>query len=343
MIVGDVLEKNKYIFSNKTKIRVVSKDKNQFNKEVIMLLKELKAFNIDLKKLVNKHIDINDKNIVLNIAMYISENVDLLDELKKVKDLPYKTIIMYSDIPKDFLGRWREYIIFYSILLNELKYKYLKSYLSIEKKEIEKKKEHLILIDKKEEKNPLFRGIVLRDLKNASIVLTSKGEMIKLKNNEKTKLGDELTGREVLRLRHYKKQIIIASLISAAIISISLLVYNYAYTTLVVRGTSEIKIDNNIFKRVVKATCPTSKGKELIFSTDLSNKKIDYAVKDIIEYMNKNKMIEKNKVVIFINKNRLKKNDLILTEQYVANKKIKVLVNNCGKEENFNNVVTKKN
>ena len=335
MIVGDVLEKNKYVFSNKTKIRIVSKDKDQFNKEVLLLLKELKVFNIDLKKLVDRYINHKDRNLILNISIYISENLDLLEELRRVKDLPYKTIIMYSDINKDFLRMWKDYIIFYAILMNELKYKYLKDYLSIEKREFENKKQHLSLIEKKEERNPLFRGIVLRDLKNASIVLTSKGELIKLKNKEKAKLGNELTGRETFRLRHYKKEILIGSLITALIVSIGLFIYNYTYTTLVIRGTSEVKIDNNIFKRVVKASCPTSKGKELIFSTDLSNKKIDYAVKDIIEYMNKNKMIEKNKVVIFINKNKLKKNDLILTEKFVANKKIKVLVNNCGKEEDF--------
>lgn len=339
-MIKEVFNKDKYIFSVKPKMRIINKDKDGAKKQISFFLKELRLYDVDLEKLYKRDPSYEDRNLMLNLAYYIIENNEIYDDFVKNREIPYKKILQNSMILKAFLEKWRDYICLYTIILANPNYKDLQEYLSIDLKE---NKKDIVTLVNKDENDPIFRGLVLRDFKKNSIIITTLGEIINIKNTELSSWGEEISGREKKGLRHYKKEISIGFLILLTIISIFTYLYLNVNRTVVVKGTSEIKLQVNRFNRVRKITSPTSKGKQLIFSIDAVNDKLDYVVKDTLIYMKKNKMIENNRIIIFVNGKKVKDKDLAAAEQYILDNHIKVLINNCGEEKKINPMLIDEN
>lgn len=331
--MAQIFIKDKYIFSVKPKMRLINKDKEGAKKQISLFLKEVRLYNVNLEKLSKKSPTYECRNLMLNIAYYIMQNSDIYDNFNKNREIPYKDIIKNSLVTKSFLEKWRDYICLYTIIISNPNYKDLQEYLNIDLKENEK---DVVTLVSKDDKDPIYRGIVLRDFKKSSIIITMLGEIINIKSIEINSWGEEISGREKKGLKHYKKQICIGVVILITTISVFTYLYMNINRTVMIKGTSEIRLQLNIFNRVMKITSPTSKGKELIFSIDGVNKKLDTVAEDIIIYMKQNKMIENNKIIIFINGKKITDKDLLNTEKYILNNHIKVLINNCGEEKKIN-------
>ncbi|KRQ86203.1 RNA polymerase sigma factor SigI [Caloramator mitchellensis] len=100
--------------------------------EIIEFSKRLQEFGIELKDLVNnspKHKDTRDE--LLNLAMVIAGDSELIENINKTKMLPIKKISQITLKKEKFVEKWRRYLIALIILLSNDEFEYIKSYLNI--------------------------------------------------------------------------------------------------------------------------------------------------------------------------------------------------------------------
>ena len=326
-------QEDKYKFSMKTPSNLALDDVVESRKEEIERLKEdLLEYKILIKDLTYDEVSYINRNKILNIAYFIIEEMELFDYLNTTKKFPINRLLKRTPIDKEFYIQWKEYIITYVVILSNPNYKYLQDYIQIEEAINILGSEEIMQINKEEE----YRGIILSKGLNSAIILTSKGEFIKVKAGKDNKVGEDFIGKESFRLRKYKLQISIFLSILVVIVSLGLIQYRLIDKTVVIETTSSITLEVNKFGKIIDAYTQTEKGNIMLEKLNVENDNIDVSMKEILNYAIDNEMIPDTGVLITITGKALKDKDLALTEKFIEEKELKVKLNNSGDEHKIN-------
>ncbi|MBW6410471.1 anti-sigma factor domain-containing protein [Clostridium weizhouense] len=319
---------SKYTFSSiPSMILIGDRAEENRNKQINLFLKEISLYKILIKDLIDYPPTEKQKNIILNISYYIVQNNELVEIIERKKDLPISKFSKQLKIKDNFLKKWRDYILMYYIIFLNPEYKCIQDYFRIEETEKAVKSINV------RKKSNLYRGIAIQSFKRSSCILTSSGEFIKIKTNREIRIGEEASGQEKAGLRHYKLHI---SIMAFILIILGAGLYNYygkVKSTVILNTTSTIKLELNFLNKVIYAYSPTDKGKKIIVETDLLNKNIDIAIKEILEDASENDMIpQKDKMLITISGKTLEYGTLKETSKFANEKNIPILINNGGNQ-----------
>lgn len=326
-------QEDKYKFSMKTPSNLSLDDVVESRKEEIERLKEdLLEYKILIKDLTYDEVSYINRNKILNIAYFIIEEMELFDYLNTTKKFPINRLLKRTPIDKEFYIQWKEYIITYVVILSNPNYKYLQEYIQIEEAINILGSEEIMQINKEEE----YRGIILSKGLNSAIILTSKGEFIKVKAGKDNKVGEDFIGKESFRLRKYKLQISIFLSILVVIVSLGLIQYRLIDKTVVIETTSSITLEVNKFGKIIDAYTQTEKGNIMLEKLNVENDNIDVSMKEILNYAIDNEMIPDTGVLITITGKALENKELALTEKFIEEKELKVKLNNSGDEHKIN-------
>ncbi|MCR4944693.1 MAG: anti-sigma factor domain-containing protein, partial [Clostridium sp.] len=282
------------------------------------------------KDLINHFPTYNERNLILNISYYISEEDTLLEKFKSTKQVPFESLSKAVKVSKGFLENWQDYIIVYTLILANANYISLQEYIRISSKEDVKSK----VIDYKRKDGLSYRGLALKVDKKSIIILTSSGEFFKIKKSEDVNIGEETHGLEKKGIAHYKFKIFLAiALIILASIG-AYKSYNKVSSTVLFNCTSQIKLEVNRGNKVVYSYAASDKGKEMINSVDPQDKNIDECLKDFMEYAKSNDMVPKDGFTVMITGDPFKYGELKETDDYIVENNIKVQINNAGSLHN---------
>lgn len=328
--------KNKYVFTAIPSMLLVgdSAEVNR-NKQISLFLGELNTYNVLLKDLVNFPLKENDRNLALNIAYYIYDNEELIKTITQKKDLPISKLSRLTKIKGEYLEKCRDYIMAYYIILTNPNYKGIQDYFRVKLREEDNVKPI------NSNKQTVYKGVVIKSLKKSAYILTSMGEFIKIKTDNKVSIGKVAEGKEKKVLKNYKIYISIFLFLIILIGSGIVIEYRRTQSIIVIETSSNIVMHVNKFNKVIYAYSPTEKGDELIESVNMLNKDIDQAMYETFEYALNNKMLEINKeipalskkILITVNGQPLKYGILNKTSQYVYENNIPLVINNVGNQQ----------
>jgi hypothetical protein len=321
-------ERSKYVFSEMPAMVDISERAiKSREKQISLMLKELFLYKVIIKDLIGHKPNKIDKNLILNIAYYVLRNTEIFDKFQKKRQLPFNRITDKAQISKAYLEKWEDYIVAYIIILSNPNYKSIQDYLRIEFRE-EHNERSLSLVNT----DALFKGIVIKENKSSSIILTSKGEFIKVKKSQDTRVGKEVEGLEKKGFKHIKIKLALVLVLLIIIAFAGYRQYTKSVRTIIIESSSEIKIQTNMFDNVVYAYSDTEKGKDLINYISPIDKNIDEVIEKSIEYAYDNKMISNEGLLITVTEEPIKYGTLKLTGEYIVEKNIKVLINNARKQ-----------
>lgn len=324
--------KFQYSFSKSTGVVDVSeKVLIQRSNQIATMDKQLSSFNVFLKDLVSHKPDERTRNLILNIAYYLVENNEYFDKILEKKELPFIKIHKATGITMKFLETWQDYIVLYIVILSNSNYKCIQDYLRIE----QNSGSSAIIPMTKSEIDNIYRGIVVKVKKNYSIIMTSRGEFVKVKKKEDVSLGEEIRAKEKVGVKHFKIHFAIAMVLILAIAYGAYYNYNKVVSTVVVTGTSQIKLELNDKQRVIYVYAPTEKGQALVDSEKPLDKNIDEVLKDFIRYSKEQDMIPKDGMVVTITGEALEYGVLNKTAKFVYDNNIRININNCGSKHNI--------
>lgn len=320
----------KYKFSTKLSTSLALDDIVENREEEIERLKEdLLNYKILIKDLIYYETSYIIRNKLLNIAYFIIEDIELFDYLSTTKKFPINRLLKRTPINKEFYQTWRQYIVAYVVILSNPNYKYLQEYLQIQEATNILASEEIMQINEEEEEH---RGIILYKGINYSVILTSKGEFIKVKSKKDSRVGEELIGKESFRLKKYKLQISIIASIIAIMLIIGAFQYRSIDKTIAIETTSLITLEVNRFDKIINAYTKTEKGNDMLDSLNVTNTNIDKSIKEILIYATKNEMIPKTGVIITVTGRPLKYTALSKTEKFIEEEGLQVKLNNSGDE-----------
>ena len=328
--------KDKYMFSSKNDKRHL--DKNILKKEISTFKRELKEFNLDLKELANEDFNLEDRNLILNIAYYLVYEEILLRKILLTKELKTKVIAKKTGFTNEKIEMWSKYLIAYLLLLYNADYTNLAMYLNINFRELET----LSVIKGSKGEEVLHKGLVLLESKKGAIILTKDGDFIRIKTGSINKIGEELSGKEKKTFRHYKKIVISLSLISIIVIGSFTYFYKQQDTTILIQGSSKVKLGINRFDRIVYSYSPTEKGKILVTELNLDNKKFEDGMIEILKGFEEEDMLPANRIVdVYITGKMVDTLDLNKVTAYVesvnkddnTNNNFRIKINNSGYEK----------
>lgn len=329
----DKFHKNKYRFSSIKPLILINdeiiEDRNQ---QIIMLTSELLKYKILVRDLVKDNVSYSIRNELLNIAMFIINNIELYDKFIKEENIPVDAIHKATKVDLKYINKYKEYIIVYTLILGNPNYKSLQDYIQI----VENTEEDLGKDIIEYEEKMGFDGVVLDNSKKNAIVMTSLGEFKKLKLKESCFKGEEIKSVEKKSLKDYKLYASIISIFALIFVFSIIYKYNGVVSTVVVETTSQIRLEINGFNRVLHVSSSTEKGKTLIAETSVLDNNIDEAICKIIEYASENEMVKSSGIVITITGKALKYNSLEETADFVYKKDLKVRLNNAGSEHKLN-------
>lgn len=264
-------------------------------REIRIYEKELEKFNIGLSSLWKETPRIDKKNVILNIAKYVCERKSFVERIKKTKKIPVGDIAFETRLKEEFIKRYKNYILAYIILFLDNRFSEINKYLSIEIRELDE----LSLVPVVDNSDgALKKGIALEYKKRYDkvIILTNQGEFLRIFYN-KCEIGDEVVGKKYQGIKRYFNKAIIAAIIGIIVIRAFNIFYNTVSSTILLKATSEIKIEVNKLDKVVSIYSPTEKGKELVNNLELNSKNVDKVVSEILTYAEKNNMIPQNGTV----------------------------------------------
>ena len=329
----DKFHKNKYRFSSIKPLILISDEVIEFrNQQIINLTSELLKYKVLVRDLIKDNVSYSIRNELLNIAMFITNNVELYDRFIKEEDIPVDVIRIAARVDSKYINKYRDYIIAYTLILGNPNYKNLQDYIQI----VENTEEDLGKDIIEYEEKMGHDGIVLESNKKNAIVMTSIGEFKKLKLKEPCFRGEEIKAIEKKSLKDYKLYVSIISIFALIFVLSIIYKYNNVVSTVVVETTSPIRLEINGFNRVLDVSSSTEKGKTLIAETSVLDNNIDKAICKIIEYANENEMVKDSGIVVTITGKALKHNSLDETADFIYKKDLKVRFNNAGSEHKLN-------
>ena len=333
----DKFHKNKYRFSSIKPLILISDEVIEFrNQQIINLTSELLKYKVLVRDLIKDNVSYSIRNELLNIAMFITNNVELYDRFIKEEDIPVDAIRIAARVDSKYINKYRDYIIVYTLIFGNDKYKNIQDYLQMVETSVDDSKNSDVKDIVEYEAGLTVNGIVVWKNKKDAILLTALGEFKKVKLNEDVLIGQEINANEKKTLKDVK---IYISILVVFILVFSMAIiyrYNVVTRTIVIDTTSTIKLDINGFNRVLNISSSTEKGAKLIEETNLLDQSIDTAIYKIIEYANENKMIKSTGIVVTVTGKELKHNSLEKTEDFIYRKNLKVRFNNSGLEHKVN-------
>jgi hypothetical protein len=328
--------RNKYVFTAIPSMLLVG-DSAEINrsKQISLFLSELNTYNVLLKDLANFPLKEIDRNLALNIAYYIYDNEELIKTITQKKDLPLPRLSRLTKVKVEYLEKCRDYIMAYYLILTNPNYKGIQDYFRVNLRE----DDNVRSISNK--KQTMHKGVVIKSQKRSSYILTSMGEFIKIKTDNRINIGEVAEGKEKKTLKHYKLYVSILLLLLIIIGSGIVIEYRRTQSIIVIETSSNIVMHVNKFNKVIYAYSPTEKGDKLIKSVDMLNKDIDQAMSETFEYAFNNQMMEINKeipslskkILITINGEPLKYGILSKTSKYVYDNNIPLVINNVGNQQ----------
>ena len=328
--------KDKYVFASIPAISLIGDSiESNRNKKINLFLNELNMYNVLIKDLVNFPLKENDRNIALNIAYYIVENDELANTIIRKQDLSISKLNKLTKIKVTYLEKCRDYIIAYYIILTNPNYKCIQDYFKI------KLREDNNIRSIANGKQKVYKGLVIKSLNRSAYIVTSTGEFLKVKPQSKISVGEIGEGSKKKTLRNYKIHISILLVILILIGSGIVIEYRTPQSTILIETTSNLIIHVNKFDKVIYATSPTEKGKQLIQQVNILNKDIDEAMAESFEYALNNGMLDINKEVpalskktlITISGQALKYGKLTKTNKYTSENNIPIVINNAGNQQ----------
>lgn len=330
----DKFKSGKYRFSSAKPLFLIGNYViEERGKEINILVDELIKYKVLLKDLISKEVSYSQRNELVTISMYIAANFELYDSFINNLEIPFSKLHMFTRVNKKFLEKYRDYIIVYTLIFGNDKYKNIQDYLQMVETGVDDS-ETKAIVEYEDELS--VNGIVLGKNKKNAIVLTSLGEFKKVKLNEDVLIGEEINANEKKTLKDVK---IYISILVVFILVFSMTVM-YKYTTVVrtviIEATSTIRLEINGFNRVLSVSSSTEKGKKLIEETNLLDQNIDTAIYKIIEYASENEMVKPTGIVVTITGKELKNNSLQKTGELVYKNDLKVRFNNSGLEHKIN-------
>ncbi|MCF0148285.1 MAG: anti-sigma factor domain-containing protein [Clostridium sp.] len=324
-----IFEYDKYKFSTKALASLALDDVVEKREEEIYRLKEeLLVYKILIKDLIHDEPSYIIRNKILNVAYFIIEDVELFDYLSTTKKFPINRLLKRTPIVKEFYETWKAYIVTFVVILSNPNYKYLQEYLQIEEAVEVPSSEEIIQINKEEE----HRGIILSKGLSNSIILTSKGEFIKVKSKKENRVGEDVISSESFTFRKYKLQISIIASIIVIISVIGIFQYRAIDKTIAIETTSLITLEVNKFDKIIQAYSKTERGNYMLGKLNLTNTDIDNSIREILRYADNNEMVPNTGIVITITGKALKYNALEKTEKFIEEKGLQVKLNNSGDE-----------
>lgn len=322
-----------YRFSSMPPLIVISDEIIEERKEQIASLKrELINYRVVLKDLATIEVPYSIKNELLNIAFFIVQDVDILDKFKSKKNIPISVVAKEFGKTRRYLEEWRDNIITYVVILSDPKYKHIQDYLRViedEQKDIDVNALSIL----KNNKN--IKGIVISSRKKVAMIMTSMGDVLKIKTNYIAVVGEEVEGTPKRLLSDYKFHLSMLAAIFLVLVGITILNYTKVVSTIMVGTTSDIILEANSFNRIKNIYSRTERGSKMVESIDVLDKSIDYAVYSIIKYANENDMMPQNGVVVAVNGKPIKYGTLSKTEDYIYVEQIDFKLNNSGIQQNF--------
>lgn len=327
-------QSHRYVFSNLPSILEVGEEAvGKREKQINLLLEELNNYRIVLKDLIIYKPNIKTKNLLLNVAYFIVDNVELLDIFKEKKELPVAKLGRFTKLPQGFLEKWEDYIVMYCLILSNPEYGLIQDYLKIEY--LENYKE--VLSEETDTKS--VKGLVIQINKRNDYLLTSNGELFKVERHNYEKVGDEHKAKEKRGLKHFKLEIGVFLLLLAAIGFLVYKDYSNPVSTILIQSTSQIKIQTNKYDKVVYAFAESEKGKAMLKDTDYLDKNIDNVLKSFIKYANTHDMITEDGLVITVTGDPIKYGTLEKTGKYIVDNNVLVLINNSGVQQKLSLII----
>lgn len=357
-------KKDRYSFSLAPALVLVGKEiveerKNQVEK----FIRELEYYDIILRDLAEEEVSFDLRNDLLNIAMYISENAEIYNEVYEKKELSINKISKVVLKPRQFLQKWREYIIVYSLILGNYNYKYIADYLKIiqKKEDTEEKRNNNVISfnniakfnsKEQEDENDEYpdeeleepslledesekvKGVVLYKRKAKAIILTSSGEFIKAKIDDEN-IGDEASVN--IKKKFKNRKFYMAILILFIICGVSVGTYKYfkGVTTIIFEADEQITLEVNAFNRIVRSKSNVSNVGSILEKVEVQDRDLDTAIYKLIKYCNEEEKISKGQILITVTGSAIKHGLLGDTSQYVSEEGINVKFNNAGYESNL--------
>lgn len=322
-------QNDKYKFSTKPPTSVALEEVIDERAEEIQKLKEeLLSYRILIKDLVYEEPSYSIRNKILNIAYFIIEDVDLFDYLSTTKKFPINRLMKRTPVEKEFFQTWREYIIAYVVIFSNPTYKHLQEYMQVVEAI------NILGVDEISQVMEIseHRGIILSKGLRNYIILTSKGEFIKVKSGKDNKIGEDIISTKGISIKKYKLQISILMSLFIVILTIGIFKYRDIDKTVVIESTSAITLEINKFDRIINSYSKTEKGTNMLNELKIDNTSMDISIKNILDYALNNEMIPENGVLITVTGSPLKYNALSETEKFIEEQEIQVKFNNSGDE-----------
>lgn len=325
-------QENKYKFSLKEPLNIVKElnyeKQEEFREEIENLKMELEEYRVLIKDLDYDEPSYINRNKILNIAYFIIEEPEIFDYLISKKKFPMNKIMKTTPLHRDFLEQWKCFIIAYVILLSNPQYKELQNYIKIVEADkitaIEEIKENVEVKDHK--------GIIINKGFRSVSILTSKGEILRVKRLKEDEIGIEVIRRKIKTLKNYKLQIAILLSLVALISIITIFRFNNIDKTIIIETTSKVTLEVNSDNIIVNAYSKTEKGQKMLESLNLKKQKVDNSLKNIIDYASNNEMIPNSGIVVKVTGDPLEDGALSETEKYIRENDLQVKFNNSGDE-----------
>lgn len=333
-------ERDKYIFSEIPGIVDVSDRANNLReKQISLMVKELFLYKVLVKDLVTHEPKPWDRNLILNISFFIISDIDIFERFQKKRELPFNRIVDKTNISRVFLDKWQDYIVAYIIILSNPNYKLIQDYLRIEYMANDNQK-----ITTRDRADTHCKGLLIKDSKRSGIILTNRGEFIKIKRPDNARAGREVQSSKKAGVKHIKLKLALVMFLLVVIALAGYSQYTKVVRTVIIETSSKIKLETNRFDNVVYAYSDTEKGKALISSVNPNDKDIDTVLQESLEYALDNNMIDpgmifdssnnsNSKLLVTVTDEPIKFGKLKLTGEYIVSKKINLVINNAGYQQ----------
>lgn len=154
------------------------------------------------------------------------------------------------------------------------------------------------------------RGIVLERKKNEAIIMTSSGEILRIRTSEIPIVGQEYEGKVVINKSWIKRTVMVAASFSL-VFFIGLIDYYTPVKAMELDMNTRVRLEVNRWNKVVKIEPLDQKAEELTDKITIKNKDVNEAVLDIIsEGKKENYIADGDKVKINVVKGKIDENTL---------------------------------
>lgn len=266
--------KIKYVFQKHHGLTTLTRDDTRSTRrEIRDFLDDLSTYSVDIMKLCSQNFNMPDRNMILNIALLIINNENIVTELVRTRKVPVKLIANVTGLSVERIDDYREYIVAYMLLFGYSKYSTISRNLSIG-----------TTMDGKEYGDEKQRGLFIKELPGTAVILTAQGDFRYLDIPSDSSVGEIVTGKEsVFSPKRVIKLGVIATLIVSLIFIFSFLLMQPVKILHFIGGDSHVELSYNRIGRLIEAKGMNSSGNKVTSNVVFSNKKFDTSLAEIIK------------------------------------------------------------